>query len=110
IPGEVALAAVDVAYERLIRVTPANPAGGVHELRAPIRAELRKDLVLAQVDALVRKRHRRRGFLAAQRVVLVVQRDSRADVGLAEDDIDRAVARAPHLVQVAGEGAVLRRT
>src|SRR5258708_14134752 len=102
-PGEVALAAVDVAYERLIRVPPANPAGGIHELRAPIRAELRKDLVLAQVDALVRERHRRRGFLAAQRGVLAEERDSLDDVGLAQDDIDRSLAPAPHLVQCAVE-------
>src|SRR5258706_3243908 len=107
VPGEVALASVDVAYEGLVRVAPANPAGRVDVCGSAVRPQLGEDLVLAQIDALVRESHRRRSFLAAQRVILVIEGDPRNDVPGAESGVDRAVCAGRDLVQITGDAVEL---
>ena len=107
--GVVALAAVHIAYESLIGIPPADAPGGVHIHRPLIGANLAEDLVLANVDALVRERHRCGSFFAAQRMVLVDERNARDDVRLAHDHVDLVVRGRRHLLQVDGDRVELSR-
>src|SRR5258708_18999446 len=107
VSGVVALAAVHVADERLVRVAPAHPAASVHVHRSAVSAELGEYLVLAEVDALVSERHRGRGLLAAQRMALVDESDARDDVRAAQRALYRVVGGGPDQVQSGPHAATL---
>src|SRR5206468_9065902 len=98
--GVVALAAVDVADERAVRVAPPDATRAVDVHAPQVGADLVQDLVLAEADALVRERHRGRCLLAAARVVLVDEVDPRDDVGLAERGVYRLIGLRPALMAV----------